>query len=73
MTPKEKAEELIEEFYKIEDSKLDEDAWIDSYLAKRCAMVAVDEIIREVDWHDFETPNKVLNYWQEVKQEIEKL
>ena len=67
MIPKEKAKELVDRYY-----------WIfgDGYLGNQhiqCALIAVDEIIREVDWHDFETPNKVLNYWLKVKQEIEKL
>lgn len=40
--------------------------------AKQCALVTVDEIIDAIDWHEFETPNIELKYWQKVKQEIEK-
>ena len=65
MTPKEKAIELANKFYI--------NVMLPQTIAKQCALIAVDEIIKEVDWHDFETPNKVLNYWQEVKQEIEKI
>ena len=56
-TPQEKAEELI---YAYSTAVL-----IDSYEAKLCALIAVDEILKEV----------VLTtmYWQQVKQEIEKL
>jgi len=81
MTPKEKAKELVDKFYQRFPLKMDVittrgdlsweyDSWNE---AKQCALIAVDEIIKEVDWHDFETPNKVLNYWVEVKQEIKKL
>ena len=71
MTPQEKAIELVDKFYLIEESQ-ECDAWIDGYLAKKCALIAVDEIIHYleivlgVDKEDFE-------YWQEVKTEIEKL
>ena len=74
MTPKEKAEELVSKYemctrpiftllhYEIEKA-----------YNKQCALIAVDEIIEAIDSHDFETRNKKLNYWLEVKQEIEKL
>ena len=42
-------------------------------LAKKSALIAVDEILNAIDWHDFEHPNDEINYWVEVKQEIEKL
>jgi hypothetical protein len=34
--------------------------------AKQCALIAVDELIKETDWSE-------ADYWEEVKQEIEKL
>ena len=37
---------------------------------KKCALIAVDELIYETS---FEVPNIRQRYWQEVKQEIEKL
>ena len=39
--------------------------------AKQCALIAVDEVLNAIDWHKFEVPNKELEYWEEVKQEIE--
>jgi hypothetical protein len=60
MTPKEKAQELIDKY----DSIL-------TYKSKQCALVAVDEILNTIDWHEFETPNKELDYWIEVKREIQ--
>jgi hypothetical protein len=65
MTPQEKAIELVDKFYLIEESQ-ECDAWIDGYLAKKCALIAVDELLEECrlerDW-----------YWEQVKTEIEKL
>lgn len=59
-TPKEKAREMIESF-------------TDALTLKDCAVVAVNEIIDAIDWHEFETPNKELNYWLDVRKEIKKL
>jgi len=81
MKPKEKAIHLCDMFYQklpLERYVITTDGdlsweYNNWKTAKECALIAVDEIIKEVDWHDFETPNKVLNYWVEVKQEIEKL
>ena len=82
MTPKQKAEDLYNRYKPLcKDVKHvgiihgnavvmgDED--LNHYSAKICAIIAVDETlyaiqdlpINEVNW----------NYWQEVKQEIEKL
>jgi hypothetical protein len=81
MTPEEKAIELIDKFYFIEESQ-ECDAWIDGYLAKKCALLAVDEIINSnpIVKIRFEKNNcswieskSNINYWQEVKQEIQKL
>jgi hypothetical protein len=65
MTPKEKALELWEKMY--EYAIFDE-------AAKQCALIAVDEILNEFPQGfkgNFEERRK--QYWQEVKQEIEKL
>ena len=71
MTPKEKAEELFTKF--IEHTKeWDEiDGYVeDEYRAKKCAMIAVDEILK-ITWVDkFLT---VKDFWNEVKHEIEKI
>ena len=65
MTPKEKAIELYNKMY---DYSLFEEE------AKRCALIAVDEILKEnLELPD--EPETVVRYlfWQEVKQEIENL
>ena len=82
MTPKEKAEELIGKFTKLDIEVFGE---FDGYLtmknhdAKECALIAVDEIIKTLneDIRDLDVRGNVLldliEYWREVKQEIEKL
>jgi hypothetical protein len=78
MTPKEKAVELVLKFEDYSDSA-DERGF-----AKKCALVAVDEIIKSqpsfpMAWNLgieinglVDNANFPSNYWQEVKQEIEK-
>ena len=69
MTPKEKAIELISKFKPFSDYQEDDYFnQIEKMLinAKHCALIAVDELIKEVNYSD-------VAYWQEVKQEIEKL
>ncbi len=69
MTPKAKAKAIFKKYAKGKD----EQGWylteFDS-CAKICALIAVDELIYETQ---FEVPNIRQRYWQEVKQEIEKL
>ena len=68
MTPKEKAEELVLKYLRLQEK--DSYNWFNKSLAKQCALIAVDEMIYETQ---FEVPNIRQRYWQEVKQEIEKL
>jgi hypothetical protein len=60
MTPKEKAEELIDKFSQTNGN---------SFFAKECALIAVDEILKL----ELQEVYQNSDYWQEVKQEIEKL
>jgi hypothetical protein len=75
MTPKEKAIELYNKFLNPSG---------DTYLygmlehesAKECALIAIDEIIKleNNNGYYFDGTNVTsISYWQEVKQEIEKL
>jgi hypothetical protein len=80
MTPKEKAEELFNEYwtliaYKIEGS-------VGRLVIKQCALIAIDQIIDATTkrWGGVNPETgfvinnvKVNPYWVEVKQEIEKL
>jgi hypothetical protein len=65
MTPKEKALDIYH--------KMHYQNQIVSIEAKQCALIAVEEIKEAIFWHPFESPNFELEYWQEVKQEIENL
>ena len=70
MTEHEKAEDLYQMYYECLWHQ-DEQSRIQN--AKKGALIAVDEIVDAIDWHYYETPNNEIEYWQEVKQEIEKL
>jgi hypothetical protein len=71
MTPKEKAEEL---FYKMSYNSSDEDHHCSHYVAKNCSLIAVDELINNsIEWLGCKYQDEEIKYWQEVKQEIEKL
>ena len=59
MTPKDKANELVDKF--------SNEVLIDNYEAKRCALIAVDELIRN------SFPGVIKNHWEQVKQEIQAL
>jgi hypothetical protein len=65
MTPKEKAKELVNKFY-------DEIKYMER--AKKCALIAVNEIIYTVNMCiPYQNEETYVNYWQQVKIEIEKL
>jgi hypothetical protein len=42
-------------------------------IAKRCALICIDEILLAIDWHEFEAPNKEYEYLAEVIKEIKKM
>lgn len=65
MKPKEKAEELMLKYYNLIPMNT-------VSFAKQCALIAVEELIEEEDNYNNGSfyPSE---YWQEVKQEIEKL
>lgn len=75
MTPKEKAKELYKIFYITIPS--DEMGLCDN-AAKKCALIAVDEIVEICEFAAIGNLDDIiaidrLNYWDKVKQEIEKL
>ena len=70
MTAKEKADELYGKYDDLLNKDFGNPIVFDNQI-KQCALIAVDELIEEAyftdgysDWQD---------YWEEVKQEIEKL
>jgi hypothetical protein len=71
MTPKEKAEELIDKFLKPIIHLHQYPICLES--AIECALIAVDELIDQ-SWNYREIDlGLALEYWEEVQQEIEKL
>lgn len=78
MTPKEKAKELVDKMYysRSSDEYIQISAWD---ISKQCALIAVDEIINTLnsDIRDLDVRGNILldliDYWREVKQEIEQL
>jgi hypothetical protein len=74
MTPKEKADDLVKKMYAVHSNSASD---ITLYFAKQCALIAVDEICEILEdngftfteYHDRTT----IEYWLQVKQEIEKL
>jgi 4-alpha-glucanotransferase len=72
MTPEEKAKELFNKF-RTEILSFLGDKMKDKN-AKRCALIAVDELIKIhyllTTTHD---TSPSINYWKDVKQELEKL
>ena len=73
MTPKEKADELFNKYcYAIRYNEKDSEYWTNIIYAKNCALIAVDELIIQENKYN-NGSFYPLKYWQEVKQEIEKL
>ncbi len=71
MTPKEKAKELVD---KMSYNDFDKYHNCSYYVAKNCALIAVNEIINNsIEWLGCKYQDEEIKYWQEVKQEIEKL
>jgi glutathione synthase/RimK-type ligase-like ATP-grasp enzyme len=67
---KEKAKELVEKYLNMNDGLIQEFIPIPIEGAKQCALIAVNEI-----WNELESARvfEEYYYWQDVKQEIEKL
>ena len=84
MTPKEKAVELVDNYVMLVGSD-----WNGLAKARKCAIIAVDEIIKaspryqpNVDWNDVGATHqyyyeakieKAEKFWQQVKEEIQLL
>ncbi len=67
MTSKEKAKDLVQDMYFEVPYVHDPTEPQGDYIAKQCALIAVDEILKVIH------TNMEDKYWQQVKQEIEKL
>lgn len=73
MTPKEKAQQLFDSMFDMmpHPSTTNAETYI---ISKRCAIVAVDEILYEFHMHDYsDYMEHRFQYFRQVKQEIERL
>lgn len=82
MTPKEKAEELVVKYASLQITTIGciesgNPCIIKNVMykenAKQCALIVVDEIMHHIRWSLAYGYEKQLEYFQEVKNEIEKL
>jgi hypothetical protein len=64
MTPKEKAERLVSDIFNIETF-----SYCTYSQAKQCALIAVDEIIIALNYHQWQN-TKQIDYFIEVRKEI---
>jgi len=70
MRAREKASELVDSMWKLPDINDNGDVISMCFEhAKQCALIAVDEILNARVW----IPEKGIEYWQQVKTEIENL
>jgi len=67
MTPRQKAEELLHKYW-ILDSDGSTSLFTDKSIARQCAIITIDEIIKELLLERIS-----VYYWQLVKKEIEML
>ncbi len=71
---KEKAEELVLKFLRIENNTPE---WFNVHIAKQCALIAVEEMLTEMseyfDRYDCTDTLAKIEYWQQVKTEINNL
>jgi hypothetical protein len=72
MNPKEKALELCQKFGTTTMFTNCNDGYtLPLEIAKKCALIAVNEIIADCEYNHIEIHNS--NWWHEVKSEIEKI
>lgn len=82
MTPKKKAEELYMKFrlLQVSNSKVDDEAFNTESRAKKCALIAVDDIESIGNWVSIECAEKwgfgtecTEEFWHDVRDELNKL
>jgi hypothetical protein len=72
MTPKEKAEKLVLKYLMLQQEGSSN--WFHKILAKKCALIAVDELINnDFAFETFESNSLNSKYWYKVQNEIQKL
>ena len=71
MTPKEKAQELVQRF--IDEAYAETTEQLYTPIAKKAALIAVDEMLQLGLLVGSDLSDTFYIYWEEVKQEIENL
>jgi len=71
MKSKEKAWELVEKYIKWVNQI--EESYSQKEYAKQCALIVVNEILNEFMFDDSDYSNRRYEFYQEVKQQIERL
>lgn len=69
MTPKQKAELLIEKYLGVSWNGDPDENFMTHFEAKKCALICVNEVLSAV----ISIADRKYDFWEEVKQEIEKL
>ena len=59
MTPNEKVNELVEQFYKITKNE---------QITRECAMVTINEVLMKVRYW---APEHTIQFWEDCKKELE--
>ncbi len=74
MTSKERAKDLVNKFTPHTKVFHEHLGWV-NYLDsdKQCALIVVDEILNTIEYSSQADELSKISYWEEVKQEIEKL
>ena len=64
MTPKDKSIELVNKYLQIYDGRVQQ--------AKQCALIAVNEIDKTIDfdWMEVQNLDREHSYWEQVRVEI---
>jgi hypothetical protein len=71
MLPKDKAKEFVLKYEKLLFNKFTtEEDWVKCV---ECALIAVDEILTLNVFEDYSDWTYTIEYWEEVRQEIDKL
>lgn len=66
MTPYNKKSELLNKFLEIINDGQDDEILFRQL--NMCVDIVINEILDAIDWHEFEVPNKEIEYWQETKK-----
>lgn len=72
MTPKEKAKQIVNKMFNCDKSTPKESMAMLYPHAKQCALIAIEDIIDALEVNQWQNRN-VIEYYTEVKHEIEKL